>query len=283
VFSALQHGFLQPIVGDGLMNSADELVVTFDRFTRSSPYPGCLRWCLSTLEDAYGCPVDIEFACADGALYLLQCRPQPQRREEQQVRVPDDVDPSRIVFSAHRDISTGAVRDIEYVVLIDPRDYNNLATDKQRLAVGVVVRKLNQLLADRQFILMGPGRWGSRDLRLGIRVGYSDINNTRMLLEVARLQGGYTPEVSFGSHFFQDLVESRIRYLALYPEEEGVVFNEEFLHGSPNALPSLLPEASDYADLVRVIDVTAAGGGLLLNVDMDGESGKALGYLAERG
>jgi hypothetical protein len=147
--------------------------------------------------------------------------------------------------------------------------------------VARVVRLLNERLQDRSFILMGPGRWGTRDLRMGVRVGYADINYTRMLIEIARPVGGFVPEVSFGSHFFQDLVESRIRYLALYPEEKNNLFDEEFLRGSRNALPHLLPSEADYADVVRVIDVADASGGLLLNVDMDGEAQRALGYLAE--
>ncbi len=119
-------------------------------------------------------------------------------------------------------------------------------------------------------------------VRLGVPVGYADINYTNMLIEIARPVGGFVPEVSFGSHFFQDLVESRIPYLALYPEEEGNLFDEKFLHGAPNALPHLLPELADYADVVRVIDVGQMGGGLLLNIDMDGDAQEALGYLAEK-
>ena len=69
---------------------------------------------------------------------------------------------------------------------------------------------LNKLLPKRQFILMGPGRWGSRgDVRLGVSVTYADINNTAVLVEMARQRGNYLPDLSFGTHFFQDLVESR--------------------------------------------------------------------------
>ena len=117
---------------------------------------------------------------------------------------------------------------------------------------------------------------------MGIHVGYADINNTRMLIEIARPLGDFVPEVSFGSHFFQDLVESNIRYLALYPEQEGNLFDEAFLHGSPNALPHLIPEVADYAEVVRVIAVGEVTGGPLLNVDMDGDSETALGYLSEQ-
>jgi hypothetical protein len=112
-------------------------------------------------------------------------------------------------------------------------------TDDQRR----VIRLLNERLQDSSFILMGPGRWGTRDMRKGIHVGYADINFARMLIEIARPVGGFAPEVSFGSHFFQDLIESRIRYLALYPDEKDNLFDERFLHGSPNALPRILPNA----------------------------------------
>lgn len=76
---------------------------------------------------------------------------------------------------------------------------------------------------------MGPGRWGSRgDIKLGVNVTYSDINNTSMLIEIAKQMGNYTPDLSFGTHFFQDLVEASIRYLPLYPDAEDVIFNEPF-------------------------------------------------------
>jgi hypothetical protein len=101
-----------------------------------------------------------------------------------------------------------------------------------------------------------------------------------MLIEIARPVGGFVPEVSFGSHFFQDLIESHIHYLALYPEESGNLFSEDFLHDSPNALERILPDMADAAGVVRVIDVAAVSRGHLLNVDMDGDSQEALAYLA---
>jgi hypothetical protein len=226
--------------------------------------------------------VDIEFAHDGHELYLLQCRPQAIRGTMEAVQVPKGVAPERCVFSACRDIDTASVHGIEHVVLIDPLDYNRIESSERKLGVARVVRLVNERLQASRFILIGPGRWGTRDLRMGVRVGYADINNCSMLIEIARPVGGFVPEVSFGSHFFQDLVESRIRYLALYPEEAGNLFNDEFLHHSPNVLPNLVPAVADYADVVRVIDVSAASDGLVLNVDMDGDEQKALGYLAER-
>jgi predicted nucleotidyltransferase len=121
---------------------------------------------------------------------------------------------------------------------------------------------------------MGPGRWGSRgDIRLGVSVAYSDINNTAVLLEIARQKGRYVPELSFGTHFFQDLVEADIRYIPLYPDEPGSLFNERFLRGARNFLPDLVPELASLAEIVRVIDVDRETRGkvlrVLLNADLD--------------
>jgi hypothetical protein len=281
VVSVLEHGFIRRPVGANIFADPKDLVVTFDRFTHDSEYPGFLRWVLKTLESAYGCPVDIEFAHDGSEFHLLQCRPQVVRGAEAAVRLPSGIAEERKLFSACRDIETGSVRGIEYLVWIDPRDYNRVDSDERRLGVAKVVRRLNERLQERRFILAGPGRWGTRDPRMGIRVGYSAINNCSMLIEIARPVGGFLPEVSFGSHFFLDLVESRILYLALYPEEEGTLFNEELLLGAPNALAELLPDDAGFSDVVRVIDLPAVCGGMRLDVAMDGESQQALGYLVE--
>ena len=95
---------------------------------------------------------------------------------------------------------------------------------------------------------MGPGRWGSRgDIKLGVNVTYSDINNTSVLIEIAKKKGNYVPDLSFGTHFFQDLVEASIKYIPLYPDDEKIVFNEMFLKDSHNIFEDLLPEFKHLA------------------------------------
>jgi pyruvate,water dikinase len=100
-------------------------------------------------------------------------------------------------------------------------------------------------------------------------------------VEIARQKGSYLPDVSFGTHFFNDLVESGIHYLPLYPDDTGVVWNEDFLLGSTNCLAEVAPEYADVAGVVRVIRVADAADGLLLQVIMDAEADKALAFLAE--
>jgi pyruvate,water dikinase len=147
-------------------------------------------------------------------------------------------------------------------------------------AVGRVVGRLNKILPRRQFILMGPGRWGCRgDIKLGVSVTYSDINNTAMLIEIARKQHDYTPDPSFGTHFFQDLVEASIRYLPLYPDDRGIVFNEQFLTTSTSILPEMLPDFANLADVIRVIDIPAVAEGRVLQVMMNADTEQALARL----
>ncbi len=130
---------------------------------------------------------------------------------------------------------------------------------------------------------MGPGRWGSRgDIKLGVRVTYSDINNAAMLIEVAARRGSYVPELSFGTHFFQDLVESDIRYLPIFPGEPDVSFNDAFLREAPNLLEDLLPEYAHLSKALRVIDMRAATGGSILRVFMNADTEEALGLITDQ-
>ena len=135
-------------------------------------------------------PVDIEFASRRQATSTCcsagrRARPPGAAADAD----PRDVAPERLLFSARRYVSNGRVPDITHVVYVDPEAYAELEPRRIR-DVGRAVGRLNRLLPKRQFILMGPGRWGSRgDIRLGVSVTYSDINNTAMLIEIARQQG----------------------------------------------------------------------------------------------
>ncbi|MCK9459832.1 MAG: nucleotidyltransferase domain-containing protein [Proteobacteria bacterium] len=259
----------------------DDFVVTFDGLVNQSGFIKQIGVILNTLQRALGTPVDIEFASDGEHLYLLQCRPQSRSQNVEAAIIPD-VPKENVVFSASRYVSNGRVPDITHVVYVDPEAYNALEEHEQLVAVGQAVGRLNKLLPKRQFILIGPGRWGSRgDIKLGVRATYSDINNTAVLVEVARKKGNYTPDLSFGTHFFQDLVEASIRYLPLYPDDEGVLFNEEFLSRSPNILANVLPEYAGLSHVVRVIDVPAATGGKVLRILMNAERDQALAFLGE--
>ncbi len=72
---------------------------------------------------------------------------------------------------------------------------------------------------------MGPGRWGSVNIDLGVQVSYADIHNTKVLIEIAVVHDGQVPELSYGTHFFQDLVEAGIHSLPLHLGQANSLFN----------------------------------------------------------
>jgi hypothetical protein len=284
VFSACDRDGLHPVGGLDWDGSTDDIVATFDGLASSTPFLTQMRSLLRVLREKIGGPVDIEFAHDGQDFYLLQCRPQSFMDEVASAPIPRDIPPERVIFTARRFVSNGRLPDITHIVFVDPRGYERLSNLAALGNVGRAVGRLNKLLPKRQFVLMGPGRWGSRgDVKLGVPVTYSDISNTVLLMEVGEKRGGAMPELSFGTHFFQDLVESAIRYLPIYPDDAGVVFNRDFLMNAPNQFVALVPEFPDLADTIRVIDVAAAAGGQILKVLMNADQDEAIGFLTAPG
>jgi pyruvate,water dikinase len=279
--SVIRDGHLQRPMPFTTDYAKESVACTFEALISSTPFVESLSLAMESLEDALGCPVDIEFAHDGEHFYLLQCRPQSQGPEGRAAEIPRGIPDEDVVFTARRYVSNGQVPDLQYLVYVDPVAYASLPDEAAMLAVGRVVGLLNRALPRRRFALLGPGRWGSRgDIQLGVRVTYSDISNTALLIEVARRKGSYVPDLSFGTHFFQDLVESSIRYLPLYPDEHGVVFDEAFMGSSPNALAAILPEEAEHGDIVRVIDVPSVSAGRVLRVLMNAEEDEAVAFLA---
>ncbi len=259
-----------------------DFIVTFEGLLSHSPFLKQVRTILKILQESLSHPVDIEFAHDGKNFYLLQCRAQSYCEEDNPAPIPSEISSTKIIFSANRYIPNGCVSNITHIVFVDPQKYSEI-TDYQTLAaIGHAIGRLNQILPKRRFILMGPGRWGSRgDIKLGVSVTYSDINNTALLIEIARRKKGYIPEPSFGTHFFQDMVKSSIYYLPLYPDDPNVVFNDHFLTNRKNILPDLLPDFANFANIIRVIDIPASADGQILQVLMNADLGKAVAILTE--
>jgi hypothetical protein len=280
-------GYLQPPLAYDPSISPRDLVLTFDNLLTRTQFVPLMKTLLQILSARFGRNVDVEFTAdilpgypqPEFVIHLLQCRPQASRESAHAVEVPTTVAEADVLFSADRLVPHGRVQRIRYIVFVDPEAYAQIPDETTRLQVARVVGRLNQKLPAKAFILMGPGRWGSSNLDLGVKVTYADIFNTAMLIEIGLSGGDSAPEASYGTHFFQDLVEAKIYPLALYPDRGEAAFNWTFFRESPNALAGLLPEAARYADHVRVIDVPAVSDGRLLEVIMDGESNQALGYL----
>lgn len=253
--------------------------ITFDNFLKKTPFVSLIKKIMHKLEQSYGRPVDVEFAWDQDKLYLLQCRTLAIAEKMDEIKLPENIADAAILFTNSRIVSSSIIKNIEYLVYVDPKAYSQLATYEEKLAVGRVVSKLNRLLENKRYGLFGPGRWGSNDINLGVRVGYEDINRTLVLGEIAFEANGSTPEVSFGTHFFNDLVEARIVSVAIYPDQRETVFREDFLLSKPNQLKKLTPEYAAYSSVVRVLHIPECTNGDFLQIYQDGERQKGIGFL----
>ncbi|MEW5719438.1 MAG: PEP/pyruvate-binding domain-containing protein [Chloroflexota bacterium] len=280
--------YLQPLFSDPQLVPPNRLVLTFDGVLKKTPLVPTMKAILKRLETMYKSAVDIEFTAdivvEDSkqpriVVHLLQCRPQMQYATEQRAEIPQNILPGNVVFSAHRLIQQGVVSNIEYIVYVNPEKYSQSASPTTKQELARIVGRLNQRLEGKTFILMGPGRWGSSNVDLGLPITYADINNTRVLVEIALPRGEGIPDVSYGTHFFQDLVETRIYPLPLFPADPGTAFNRAFFHDTPNALATLLPQDAEYAEYIKVIDVPVATRGRQLHIVMNEEKGEALAYI----
>ncbi len=280
IVSIIEHNMLrQPSILSADF-SKNDFAVTFEGLFKEQRFLQKIDTVLHTLQKAFKSPVDIEFASDGKDLYLLQCRPQSYGTQQAPDEIPKNIPEERLFFKANKYVTNGKLENINYVVYVDPGKYAEAEDYETLVEIGKIIGKINNILPRRSFILIGPGRWGSKgDIKLGVRVTYSDINNTAMLVEVAKKKGSYTPDLSFGTHFFQDLVEAEIRYLPLYPDEEGGYLNESFIAKASNELEKIFPEAKNYGEFIKVIDFSKFGTGASLTVLMNADADEAVAII----
>lgn len=281
--------YLQELVSAASANGDTRFVLTFNYLTRDRNFVKLFRLALRRLEDAYQRPVDVEFTVdiipnypyPDYKLNILQCRPLSQRKEGGIIEFPEDIPAEDTLFTSQNLVPDGKVSGIRYVIYVDPEVYKRIPdiTDKKEL--GRAIGRLNKRLEDESFILIGPGRWGSVNLELGVRVTYGDIYNTKALIEMAVVAEGQKAEFSYGTHFFQDLVESGIYSLALQLGNGETQFNRDFFLNAPNCLSDLSPDDEDLSLYLHVIDLAAVTHNRRMKIVMDGSVDKAIGYLTE--
>jgi hypothetical protein len=266
-----------------------QMVITFDELLRRTPFAKTMREMLKILEQYYGSPVDTEFTVEvtdpqtiqpGVAITLLQCRPQSHLESEEIGTIPAELPEARIIFSTSRMVPHGGVRGIRYVLFVTPEGYFSLPSQADRIRLERAIGQLNLMLKDQVFICIGPGRWGTSTPDLGVHVAYGDIYNTRALIELSGQEVGTSPEPSFGTHFFQDLMEAQIYPLAINLDDKDVVFNRNFFFSTPNHLADWYSSPDEILmNTLRLIDVQDFVPGQLLTLIMDDDESRAVGFL----
>lgn len=239
------------------------LYTTCDGIIRNEKLLYCLKEILKTIEKHYNYPVDIEFTInfsqsTDFVINLLQCRPLQVRGLGKKVEIPA-VNPEKTLFSIGEGCSMGGsiYQPIDVVIIVDPEQYYH-ANISTKHNVARTIGKLNYALklSKKSVMLIGPGRWGTSSPELGVPVSFAEISEIKALCEVSYEGAGYMPELSFGSHFFQDLVESEIYYFAIFESNPGIIYSPKLLDTCITLLDDIVDAQADTKPIIKVYDTS---------------------------
>ena len=240
-------------------------VPTFDNLLSTTDFVTDMREILRTLQDAYEYPVDVEFTLnfVDDHSYkilIVQCRPLPVQGMEASRPSAASVTRADTLVEAHGAV-IGHSRHIRIgrFVYVAPSTYHRLVL-QDRYEVARLIGQINQTAEPSGAggtMLLGPGRWGTSDPFLGIPVAFAEISRTSVLCEIVAMHEHLVPDVSLGTHFLNDVVETDMLYLALFPQRGNNYLSTEWFESAPNRLLEVLPKAGKWADVIKVIE--AAG------------------------
>jgi pyruvate, water dikinase len=292
-------------------------VLDFEELLSRTPFVAAMREILQVLQQAYDYPVDLEFTAnffADDVekykLNLVQCRPLQVASDSTAVALPKIIDPADCVLEARGAvIGRSRANRIDRVVYVVPTLYGQLplrdcyaiarligrllhldppekmgtgskstGEDRRRSPSGQVPVPI--FSQPQRVMLVGPGRWGTTTPSLGVPVCFAEIASVSVLCEIVAMRDDLVPDVSLGTHFFNDLVEMDMLYLALFPRRDGNSWNRAFFEQSPNRLAELLPDEARWADVVRVIDLPLVSqGGARLKLSANSVTQQVMCYL----
>lgn len=246
--------------------SSSAWVLTFDQLLGQTSFVDDMREMLATLHAAYDYPVDLEFTANfigrdQYRVNLVQCRPLQVVTGTAAAELPAGLAAEDMLLTARGAVvGRSRVDTIDRVIYVPPSVYGQL-TIQDRYSVARLIGKLVHRpesspppAVPRQTLLIGPGRWGTTTPSLGVPVAFAEIDAVAVLCEIVAMREDLVPDVSLGTHFFSDLVECDMLYLALFPDRKGNHWNREFFETAPNGLSELLPDAVRWSDAIRVID-----------------------------
>ena len=254
----------------------DVLFITCDGLAKNEQLMADMRDILGLIQSHYEYPVDTEYTinfAPDGSyvIDLLQCRPLQLTKEGDKITVPKGIDQKDILLET-KGVSMGFSREItlDAVVYIDPILYYQLPY-RRKYEIKDALAKVNWHYRGqgKHLLLLTPGRICTSSPELGVPSGFSDISEFSVIAEVSESKAGYIPELSYGSHIFQDLVEAGILYTAVFEKESTIAFAPELLKHDTDKTEELTALNEDIRDVIRVCE--PSNGALTLYYDMGEE------------
>jgi hypothetical protein len=263
-------------------------ILTFECLLSETAFVKTMRDMLTTLQDAYGSPVDTEFTANffgkdSYKINLLQCRPMQVSDGRDIANPPEHIAEKRLIFDAHGGVvGQSRIGTIDRIIYVVPSVYGQLPINRRYSVARLIGRLMHLEDGDqpRQIMIMGPGRWGTTTPALGVPVSFAEINRVSVLCEIVSMREGLVPDVSLGTHFFNELVEADMLYVALFPGRQSNRLNEEFFGQSPNKLRDLIPDAAGHLDVVRVIDAADLTDGRIITLNASNRNQRVVCYLS---
>lgn len=244
------------------LDRKESWVFSFNPLFSSTDISQTFSKLLQTLAAAYCHPVDIEFTInfknnGKYIINLLQCRPLQVQGFKDRVEIPHDIPLKQIIFKSKGNFMGGNIfTPIHKIIIVDPQAYH-LLSQVEKYEVARTIGRLNKQIRKETTItlLLGPGRWGSRIPSLGVPVAFAELNHISILGEIGYHHTGFLPDVAFGTHFFQDIVESEIFYLALFPEKQDTIYQLNLLENIAQKSLAKVSENFNLEETVKVYDL----------------------------
>ena len=236
-------------------------VLNFNKLLKRKDFVQDMKDILETLETVYHKPVDIEFTVnfLTEQVYminLLQCRPFQIKYEIKDIVEPEYLEAEKMILKSKGPIIGPSVATrIDQIIYIVPSEYAKLK-NTERYSIARIIGKINKLNegSRKKVMLLGPGRWGTSTPSLGIPVSFAEIDNVSIICEISEKISGMIPDVSLGTHFFNNLVELDIMYVVVYPEKIGYLIKKEFFEEEKNHLQEILPDSSSFTNVIKVLE-----------------------------
>jgi hypothetical protein len=240
----------------------DIYTLTFDRVLAGSSFIEHMSTALRLLEESYNCPVDVEFTanfCPNNnehTINLVQCRPLPAKTENPVTQIPTSIEPEKLLLRTTGPV-VGHSRSVsvDCIVCVIPAAYGKLAL-RERYAVARLIGEITRKRASaaNKIMLIGPGRWGTSTPNLGVPVSFAEISRVTVLCEIGVVGENFFPDISLGTHFFNDLVETGMLYLGITPRSKEAVFGLPIIRQAPNRLGEVVSRGAASRHIVHVVE-----------------------------
>ncbi|MBR4210704.1 MAG: phosphoenolpyruvate synthase [Lachnospiraceae bacterium] len=241
----------------------DVLFISCQGLVRNKEMMQNLQDMMHVVQNEYQQAVDVEFTLnlsvkGEYMINLLQCRPLQVFQDTGEVTLPKEVwEGSTLLASEGASMGLSRIIDLDVIVYVNPVAYYNLPyqeKDSVAKAIGRVNWKFRN--AGKHLMLITPGRVGTSSPELGVPTTFADISEFEVICEVAESKAGYNPELSYGSHIFQDLVEAQILYTAVFENAQTKQYHPEMLQAFPNRFADWFPDLAKLEKVIRICDVS---------------------------